>query len=270
MTAGAPAAWPVQSGPIPGSGFVQPMPSAQTRSIDQSALQEAKMGAMIGIIGLLLAVIGDVLAFSYGALGLGVSCNSLTDTCSFPSAGVAVTGTLLAITVIGYVIAILFILRFRSAFQKLVPVDFRFRSPANLAILAVVGIAIVVLAEILLGVAAIDAINACKGGVYTTCYNAVTGEVGLLLGGLALIVLGAILLLIGGILVLIGIWRMGTRYNSSMLHIGAILLIIPVLNIIGVILVYVGASQALTTLNASMGGTMGSGPMAFSPPPGAH
>jgi hypothetical protein len=262
--------WPVQAGPVPGSGLVQPMPSAQTRSIDQGALQEAKVGALIGIFGLILSVVGDYLAFSYGALGIGASCNSVTDTCSFPSVSVAVSGALLGLTVVGYIIAILFILRFRSAFQKLVTVDFRFRSPANLAILAIVGIGIVILAEILLGVAAIDAINACKGGVYTTCYNAITGEIGLLLGGLGLLVLGAILLLIGGILVLIGIWRMGTRYNQSLIKVGAILLIIPFLDIVGVILIYVGANQALTTLNATGGGMMGSGALPFSPPPGAH
>lgn len=268
---GAPASWPVQAAPI--SGFAQPMPNTQTRPNDHAALQEAKTGALIGIIGLLLSVIGSYLAFTYGVLGVGVTANCSDGTCTYPSASAAVTGAVIGLDIVGYIIAVLFILRFRSAFQKLVPIDFRFRSPANLAILAVVGIIILVLAEILLGLGAINVINACRTGSYTSCDNAVTNNLGLILGGAGLAVLGAILLLIGGILVLVGIWRMGTRYDNSMLKIGAILLIFPFLDIVGVILIYIGAGQSLQVLNQSgvggMGG-MGAAPLAFTPPPGAH
>jgi hypothetical protein len=266
-----PGAWPPAQGLPTGSGLVEPTPQAQSRTADVRALGDAKTGALYGIIGLILSVIGTLVSFTYGGLGLGsgITCNSVTDTCTTSSNGIGLLGGLFAVEVIGYIIAILFIWKFRAAFQTLVPYDYRFRSPASLSILAIVGIAILIIGFGLLVGAAASILGSCGSTAsYTSCDNAITSAAGLLFGGLGLIVLGGILLLIGGIMILIGIWRLGTRYNESLLKVGAILLIIPVLNIVAPFLIYFGASQAERRLGA--GAAMaGVGPTAF-PPPGVR
>jgi hypothetical protein len=61
---------------------------------------------------------------------------------------------------------------------------------------------------------------------------------------LVLLFVVAIVLLIGAIGLLIGIWRLGTRYQEGLLKVAAILLILPVLNIVGFVLILV-ASRSL-------------------------
>jgi len=61
-----------------------------------------------------------------------------------------------------------------------------------------------------------------------------------------------LLALVGGILVLIGViggvilglWRVGSRYNETVIKVGAIFVIIPLLDIVAPILIIVGAYQA--------------------------
>lgn len=61
----------------------------------------------------------------------------------------------------------------------------------------------------------------------------------------------AIIASVGGILVVVGLiggeilglWRIGSRYNETIIEIGAIFVIIPLLNIVAPILILVGAFQ---------------------------
>jgi len=48
--------------------------------------------------------------------------------------------------------------------------------------------------------------------------------------------------LIGG--QILGLWRVGTRYNETTIKVGAIFTIVPLLNIVGPILVLIGALEA--------------------------
>jgi hypothetical protein len=60
-----------------------------------------------------------------------------------------------------------------------------------------------------------------------------------------LLVLGGILALVGVIGgVILGLWRVGGRYDQTMIKIGAIFFIIPLLNIIAPVLLLVGAWEA--------------------------
>jgi len=61
----------------------------------------------------------------------------------------------------------------------------------------------------------------------------------------ALLGLGGILTLVGLIGgQILGLWRVGTRYNETTIKVGAIFTIIPLLNIVGPILVLIGALEA--------------------------
>ena len=59
--------------------------------------------------------------------------------------------------------------------------------------------------------------------------------------GIALTLIGLVLVVIGFIVgIILGLYRVGKKYDSSLISIGAIFLIIPVLDIVGLILVIVG------------------------------
>jgi len=240
----APGGWPPPAGPPQGSGLVNPAPGPQTQTADRQALTDVKSAAIIAIIGFACSVVGSYFYSTYGAFGLGITCSA--GTCSTTSVSLALLGGLFAVIAVGIIFDILSILRFRSAFRALLPVDYRFRSPANLSILLVIGLVLILLGFGLLLGSVGPVINACSSSNYnyTSCSNAATGAAGLLLSGVGVIGLGAILGLIGGIVVLLGIWRLGTRYNESLLQVGAILLIIPFVDIAAPFLIYFGARQA--------------------------
>lgn len=248
-----------------GSGLVTPTPGPGTQAADVRALTDTKAAAIYSMVGFLLSVVGGFLFSTYGGLGLGVSCSGTT--CSTTSVAAGLLAGLFVLVLIGIVFGILSVLKFRSAFKALVPVDYRFRSPASLAILVIIGsILILVGFGLFLGSAA-NIIGSCTSSYnYTTCNNAVTNSLGLLLGGLAALAIGGILAFIGEILILIGIWRLGTRYNEGLLKIGAIFVIIPFLDIIAPFLIYFGANSALQA-RAGAGAMAGGGMSAF-PPPG--
>ena len=71
------------------------------------------------------------------------------------------------------------------------------------------------------------------------------------------LIFAALIAVIGGIMALvgtiggqiIGLWRVGSRYNSTIIKIGAIFVIIPVLNFVAPILILVGAAQARGSLS---------------------
>ena len=65
------------------------------------------------------------------------------------------------------------------------------------------------------------------------------------IGALALLVIGGILAivgLIGG--EILGLWRVGTRYDSTIIKVGAIFVIVPLLNYVGPILLLIGSLEA--------------------------
>ena len=248
-----------------GSGLVNPTPNFQSRPTDVRALTDTKAGAVYSMIGFLLSVVGGYLFSSTGAFFGGFSCSA--GTCSVPSVAAGLVTGLFVVVLVGLIFAILAVLKFRSAFQALVPVDYRFRSPASLSILVIIGAILLLLGFGLLLAGAVGVLGSCGSNYnYTNCYNQVTSSAGLLLGGIAAAGLGVLIAFIGEILVLIGIWRLGTRYNESMLKIGAIFVIIPFLDIVAPFLIYFGASQALKALDQT-GGMVGAGMSPFSPPP---
>jgi ABC-type dipeptide/oligopeptide/nickel transport system permease subunit len=61
----------------------------------------------------------------------------------------------------------------------------------------------------------------------------------------ALVAIGGVLSLIGAIGgVLLGLWRVGGRYDQTILKVAAIFVIVPLLSIVSPILVIIGVSSA--------------------------
>ncbi len=68
------------------------------------------------------------------------------------------------------------------------------------------------------------------------------GSLGVFLGGLVITSIGGIIAfvgIIGG--PILGLWRMGSRYDDTLIKVAAILLIIPLLDFVSPILLLVGA-----------------------------
>ena len=69
-----------------------------------------------------------------------------------------------------------------------------------------------------------------------------TGSFGALFGGLAITFIGGIIALVGVIGgPILGLWRVGSRYDDTLIKVAAILLIIPLVDLISPILLLVGA-----------------------------
>ncbi len=134
-------------------------------------------------------------------------------------------------------LGLLVILLYRSAFRDLARVDRRFANPASLALVAFIGV-ILALAGMALTLDALYRAVRCAGAgtpIPSACVPLVS-----LLGGLALAVLGGIAALVGYIGILIGVWRLGVRFDEGAFKAGAILWVLPLLNIVGAIVILIG------------------------------
>lgn len=206
-----------------------------TQSQDRSALFHVTLAAILTLVGVIVGFASSAIVSNLGGL---ISTTSGTSgvVLSLPSpwVWVGLIGVSAVIQLAGY-------LMFRSAFHTLTPVDRRFSTPATLALIAV-GSFIAVLVGLALILGALYQAVQCVGSgnpITQACLFTST-----FWGGLALVAVGAIVFIVGYIGILIGIWRLGTRYSETVFKVGAVLLLIPVLNVVGAILILVGAQSA--------------------------
>ena len=128
-----------------------------------------------------------------------------------------------------FLVVVLFYLAFRSLAAR----DPAFSTPSRLALLLSVAIALL-LAALYPLVTVLNQLETC----ITSAGSNQTAQVACISGGsfaaiLALVVVAGILALVGYIGLSIGVWRLGGRYHNSYFKVGAVLLIIPFLNLVG-------------------------------------
>lgn len=218
-------------------------PTPASRAADRRSLTYIEWASVLLILS---GIVGAVVEFSGRLTGLiGATTTSAGTTISLPSPWfwVGYFGVLVAVELATLVLI-------HSSFRSLVPVDRRFSSPSTLAVVAIVGVAFAVVGGALLFAGLYQAVNCVGSGHPLTRGCLFTG---LFVGGLVLVVVGAIALLVGYIGILIGIWRLGTRHDESLLKVAAILLIFPFVNIVGAILMLVGARSSLRKVDAMAG-----------------
>ena len=149
------------------------------------------------------------------------------------------------------VVELLALVTLTLAFRQLSKVDrVRFSLPSTLMIVMLVGV-------ILVSITAIPFIQSIPqiiaqapttpGGTPSPAFASLMAS---LLAYLAFIAIGGLLGLIGVIGgVILGLWRVGSRYDETVIKLGAIFTIIPILNIVAPILVLVGAYQVRNRLS---------------------
>jgi MFS family permease len=156
--------------------------------------------------------------------------------------------SLSVVIVVMFAIGLIAVLLLLSAFRRLSRLDSpSFSMPATLTILLLVGVVIA-------GIGLIPLFWMLSSLLSNIVQNPTThtfagGQVADLSAAVALILIAGILTIIGVIGgEILGLWRVGTRYDSTLIKISAIFIVIPYLNWVGPVLLLVGALEAKNKL----------------------
>jgi hypothetical protein len=224
------------------------------RAVDGFALDRVTLAALVALVGGILYV-GELVVGNIGSLAAASTS---------PSGGVTLTLPPVWVWVVllggGSILTLVEIVLFRSGFRRIAGIDLRFSTPSTLTLIAVIGFLLLYLGLILLIGALYSAVSCAGSGNPVTTVCLLGGE---FWGGLALAAIGGIVALVGYIGMLIGIWRLGTRYGDGLFKAGAVLLIFPVLNLIGAILLLVAARGAQRKVRRNLGSTAPPVPPSF-------
>lgn len=221
-------------GDAPGSGTAD----------DVRALRSVAWAALVALIG---AVVSLVVLFT-GGLSLSVGASSGGSTSSLP--GGSALWLELGVVVVADAFVLVEVGLFRSAFRTLAARDARFRTPASLALVLL--IALVLLVPLYAWtIVLIASVLSCTGTATSIPASCISSA---LLGAALLLIVVAIAALVGYVGLLVGIWRLGGRFADSRFKIGAVLLIFPLLNLVGAILILLAARARRSALGAPAGG----------------
>lgn len=145
----------------------------------------------------------------------------------------------------GIILGFVAILLLYLALRDLARVDrSKFGTPSTLMIIDIVGLALVAigLVPLLANIPSLFAHIPTGSGTPSAAFYSSVGSV---IAYVILIGIGGILVLVGTIGgAILGLWRVGTKYDQTILKIGAVFLILPLLNIVAPILILVGAWEA--------------------------
>lgn len=248
---GGPPAPPGSPGPLPGRASVggpypggvypggpwgaSPESLATTRERNVRALKDLQWAALLGLVS-------SLLSFVSLAIGNFSAFLTVSSTSGGPVLSVSNEASIGAYITLALVLALIVLLLYMRAFRTLRDAAEGFSTPATLALLAVIGVVLVGVGLGLFLLAIVQAIACVGAGNPLTSGCLFTGA---FWGGIVLLLIGAIITLVGYIGILIGIWRVGSRFDNSLFKVGAILLIIPYANVVGEILILIGARQEL-------------------------
>jgi Protein of unknown function (DUF973) len=227
---------PQYPSPYPPAYMPAGTPTPATRDADDRALSSVSLAAILLLVGTVVTFV-VLFATPFSRLA-GASTSVNGSTAALSLSGIYLIAALSAVSLIFTVIELLL---FRQAFRMLAGHDARFSTPASLVLVLLVAVIFAVVGLVGLLYSLYEAILCSGSGATITsaCVNA--GNFLLLL---AVIAVAAIAAIVGYIGLLLGIWRLGARFNESMFKVGAILQIIPLLNLVGVILILVAARSA--------------------------
>ena len=231
-----------------------PQEPPQTGETERSALHKVVWFGVIQLAGLVAGWIGS---FALLANDLGSLVPANLGPNPTPSQVSATMGPLFSS--LSLLLPLLFAVQFVGAlllvmaFRQLKGVDRNFSVPSILTVLFVVGGALLVV-----GFAGffsqLPALISQTSAASTsgTVPPAVASALASFIAYLLFFSVGGILSLIGAIGGLIlGVWRLASKYDETILKVGAIFFIIPFLDVVAPVLVIVGAHQAGSRIEAS-------------------
>lgn len=234
--------------------FTPPPSPTPTGQAEASALTKVMWFGILQLVGL---VSGWMVTFFF----IGINFSNLSPANLGPNptpaevravlgpvfANLTLLVPILAVVQIAAIIALLLGLR------QLKGVDGRFSVPSILTMLLLAGAVIAILGVVPLFNLLPSLIAQASSATGTTVPAGLISAVASLVIYFFLIAIGGILGLIGLIGgQILGLWRVGSKYGETILKLGAIFAIIPLLNIIAPVLVIVGAFQARGRVSAQM------------------
>lgn len=225
--------------PFPAVQAQQPSPTAPTTPQpgtantqaytleDVRGLEKVRLYALLGVFGIIISV--AAIFFT----GLGAALLFSTRPGGHRPLGLLLLAELSATAVGVAISAAAFILLYQGL-KTISLVDSSLTTPARLLLLVPAGLLVLVVGLALVAAAPLT------GG-----FSA--------LSGLALLALSLIMLVVGGVGgEVLGLWRVGSRYRESLIQLGGLLIVVPVLNVVSPILVYVGCGEALAKVRGRL------------------
>jgi uncharacterized protein DUF973 len=204
-------------------------------------LRLARGGAVTALISLLLALLSPIaiillsgIEVHYGGFHFG--SGSFNNT---------IFEEILVVVSIGFLIAIVAVILYTLSFGAFRKVQSGFGGPRVLLILGVIGTFLIFVGVVLILSQFLMAVSCVKAGGSASCVS-----ISSIVGAVLVIFLGLFLAFLGWIGLIIGLWRIGSRYHSTITKVGAILTIIPVVSIIAPILILIGVSESLRRLQS--------------------
>lgn len=229
----------------------QNVPAESTENNKQylQALIQLRYYTIIGFISLVVGIVINYVllrSFSYGYLigPLGTAFGGVSLGANNVSGLVAYAEIALTISAIITLFGLYMLYRGFSTLKLLSP---EFSLGKTGTVLEMVGMVLVVLGTIGLLATILPLVNLGNSSASTSL---VQSQIGALLGLAALVLIAGIILLIGVIMALIGIFRVGSRYDNTVVKVGAILTLF--LGIIGTILLYIGFTDIINKLKRNI------------------
>lgn len=202
---------------------------------------------IVGFISLAVGLVMDFVllrTFSYsyliGPLGTTFGGGSVNVNNLNPGF-VAYSNITIAVSSILTLIGLYYMFR---GFTILKGIDMQFSLGRTGTILEFIGMSLVIIGTLAL----LATIVPIVGNGTTPPVNTSQINLGAIIGLAFLILFAAIILLVGVILAVIGLYRVGTQFDNSLVHVGAILSIF--LGIVGIPLLYIGFTEIINQLRA--------------------
>ncbi len=225
----------------------EPSPQGPRQPGESSALRKVTWFGIIRLAGLAVGLVVWLYLFraafsSLASLGPG---SNPTPAQVSAALGPLFQGLVYIVPVTG-AIELVAVVVLTSALRDLTKVDRdKFSIPSIFMIVLIAGIGVSGVGGISFLTSIPDLITrlpATPGGTLPTAFFSLLGS----------LVVDFVLAGVGGLLVLVGIiggqilglWRVGVRYNETVIKVGAIFSVIPILNIVAPILVLIGAHEA--------------------------
>ena len=215
-------------------------PTPEIRRRDSEALRKIQVAAIIGLIGFGISA-SSLILFPVGTIASASTSGTGTNTTVHLSLN---GGAFYALLGVGGALTLAMLAFYRIGLSTLAAHDPRFKTPAGLTIVAMIGYVLLIAGVAVLISALVNVVNTCTNAagnatVTLSCLGASDFWY-----GIALLGVGGVIALVGFIGLLVGLWRVGTRFDNGLIHAGTILMIFPYLDIVGAVLVIVGAQRA--------------------------
>ena len=229
----------------PGTPYQPGQTTASDLEVESAALRRITWYAIVQIAGVAGSIIVTYLLLLPGFFSKFPIASTGTASASDVAGWLqGLLPSLMVVIVAMFAIGLIAVFLLLSALRRLSRLDGQnFSMPATLTILLLVGVVVAGIGLIPL----FWMLSSLLSNIVQnpTTYTLAGGQVTDLTAAVALIVIGGILSIIGVVGgEILGLWRVGTRYDSTVIKISAISIIIPYLNWVGPVLLLIGAVEA--------------------------